>query len=118
MRFALAICLFAFAAPALADDTIDVPCGPLADLPDRAAFHFVTRDEWLALRVVFFMAPQTPANFPPGDRAILRDNPDGSSNVMFVDGDEACVQLRLSAEVGPMLKMVRDKTITHPPGKM
>lgn len=111
--FTLAIAPAAYAA----DDTVDVPCGPLSSV-DHGKFRTASHDEWMALRVTFYMAPGTPTSFPPGDTALVRENEDGSATVVFVDGGDVCAPLRLTAEAVDMLKDIRKRKVTHAKGKM
>lgn len=109
----------ACAPPAFADDEniVNAVCGPLASLgvlpPDLKK---VSRDEWLALRVIFYMAPNTPTNFPPGDSAMMQEHDDGTATVMFVDRDEACSPMKVGKDGLAMLKALRSGRITHPKG--
>lgn len=102
-----------------ADDTeIDAVCGPLAtpEIITAMGLKKVSHDEWVALRIVFFMQPNTPADFPPGDSALILEHTDGTATVLFVDGGSACSPLRIDKLGVDMLKKLRDGRITHPKG--
>ena len=106
-------------ASALADEApVEVPCGPLAKLPEATKFRPMSHDEWMAARAVFFSAPSTPTVLPPGDRGLIEARDDGSAYLAFVDGDEACGLIMVSKGVADLFGEIRAGVITHPPGRM
>ena len=117
--YTLAFAVAMFSAPALADENgIHVPCGPLSEMKDVGEYRLLTHDEWLSARTMFFLAPDTPADFPPGDRGLYRDHPDGTASIVFVDGDDACAPMRLLKGGVAALKRVRAGEITHAAGRL
>lgn len=114
----LATAMMVMGARAEDASTVDVPCGPLSDMKDAGKYRVLTHDEWTAARVAFFLNANTPTALPPGDSAMVKDNGDGSAELVFVDGDSACAPMRLVGEGVNMLKQIRDKVIMHPKGSM
>lgn len=117
MLAALALACIAVSARA-EEVTVDVPCLPLSEVKDLAKYRVLSRDEWMAARVVFFLSPDTPSAFPPGDKAMMRENDDGSQAIVFVDRDEACAPMTLMKGGVAMIEQVRKRVVTHAPGRM
>lgn len=106
-------------AGARADEaTVDVACGPLSAMKDREHYRPLSHDEWIAARVMFYLAPDTPAQFPPGDGALIRELDDGSASIVYVDGEEGCAPMRLMKQGAQLLEQIKVGVLTHPPGKM
>lgn len=96
------------AAPA-----VDMPCMRTTQVPEIEKFRVLSRDEWLAARVLFFDAPPTPSAFPPGDKAILRPSEDGGGAVFFVDGDKAFALMIVGKNFVGILEKIAKGEITH-----
>lgn len=114
----LAISMMVMNARAEDASTVDVPCGPLSDMKDAGKYRVLTHDEWIAARVAFFLNANTPTALPPGDSAMVKDNGDGSAELVFVDGDSACSPMRLVGEGVHLLDQIRKGVISHAPGRM
>ena len=107
-------------SPAFADEIkpVNVPCKPVSEMTDVGKYRRLTRDEWEAARVMFFLAPNTPASLPPGDSALLYEQDDGSASLVFLDEDEACAPMRLLKDGLALLAQIKAGVVTHPPGRM
>jgi hypothetical protein len=118
-RVVLALSLILSASAACADDlSVDVPCGPVAEMKDAASYRALTHDEWEAARVFFFMAKDTPAALPPGDSAMTREHEDGTASIVYLDGGDACAPMRVSKEGADILKQIKAGVVTHASGRM
>ncbi len=111
--------LVCFATACFADEEpVDVPCGPLAQLPHREKYRAMTRDEFTAARAVFFSAQGTPLALPPGDHGLIEVAEDGSAYLVFVDHEEACALIHVTKDFAGLFEQIRKGVITHPPGKL
>ena len=95
---------------------LDVPCGPIAAMKDADKYRPLSHDELTAARVLFYMAPDTPASLPPGDAAMMLEREDGSASVVFIDRGEACAPIRILKDGMAMFKQIRDGVVTHAAG--
>ena len=107
-----------FASSSFAQEGVPVPCGPVSDVKDAGKYRRLTHDEFTAARVIFFMAPDTPAQLPPGDAAMIYERDDGTALLVYLDGDEACAPVKLMKDDIALFKQIRDGVVTHAAGRL
>ena len=119
MKSILALLFTLLVSPALAGETsnIDYHCLPMSKISDIGKYRVLSHDEWLSIRTIFRVAPNTPDSWPPGKEARIilapSDNGDIAAIVLFIDGTQACAPMPLTKDVVDILKQVRDGTLTH-----
>jgi hypothetical protein len=98
-------CLSVWPGPAFAIDASRSRCIAVSEAREAVASHKgtwteLTTEEWQFLRGVYVMNSGTPSRLPYGNGAALAQV-DGFAEgvVFFIDGDQACTPMRVSAEL-------------------
>lgn len=100
------------------DNVVNLPCMPKSEIPEIEKFKPLSRDGWLAARVIFYSAPNTPTVFPPGNKAMIKIESEEKAWLIFIDGETACAPIGISKELIAMFDQIAKGTVTHAPGRM